>query len=80
MGRRIERMKLLSELKLLDQKEISILSQKARVNWLEHGDTNSKYYHSRIRWRRTNNKVKGIQLNGCWCEEPNRVKRGERVF
>jgi len=71
------RLHLLSELKLLLEKESSILNQKARVKWLEQGDKNSKYFHSRIRWRRSMNELKGVDMNGGRCEDP--IKFREEV-
>jgi len=52
---RVKTMDLLSQLRSLEEKDIAILKQKARVEWLENGDTNSKFYHSRLRWRTTKN-------------------------
>ena len=72
------RMKLLSELKLLLEKENSLLNQKVRVRWVKEGDTNSKYFHSRIRWRRSKNELKGVNLNGSWCVDPVKVKEEVR--
>jgi len=71
---KVTRMNLLSELKLLLHKESAILNQKARLKWIEQGDTNSKCFHSRIRWRRFTNELKGVELNGTWCEDPAKVK------
>lgn len=77
---RLLHMKLLSDLKLIYNKENSILYQKARVNWLEQGDTNSKYFHSRIRWRRIKNELKGVEIQGGWCEDPTKVKETVKEF
>ena len=52
---RVKRMDLLSQLRSLKEKDIAMLKQKARVEWLKSGDTNSKFYHSRLRWRTTKN-------------------------
>ena len=52
---RVDKMKVLSDLKLVKRKELSMLNQKARTNWLVHGDTNSKYFDDRIKWRRMKN-------------------------
>ena len=68
-------MNLLSEVKLLLHKESAILNQKTRLKWIEQGDTNSKYFHSRIRWRRVKNEIKGVELNRTWCEDLMKIKR-----
>ncbi|KAK7334866.1 hypothetical protein VNO80_26632 [Phaseolus coccineus] len=49
--------------------------QKARANWFKSGDTNSKFFHSVIRWRRLKNEVKGVEVDNQWCEEPEVVRR-----
>ncbi|XP_027915959.1 uncharacterized protein LOC114175387 [Vigna unguiculata] len=67
---KVSRMKLLRKLKLLLHKESALLNQKTRLKWIEEGDTNSKYFHSRIRWRRVTNELKGADVNGTWCEDP----------
>jgi len=46
------------------------------VNWLKHGDFNSKFVHSAIRWRRLKNEVKGVEVDSQWCEEPEVVSVG----
>ena len=74
----VRRTNLLSELRLLLHKESALLNQKARLKWIEQGDTNSKYFHSRIRWRRITNEFKGVDLNGLWCEDPEKVKQEVR--
>lgn len=46
-----------------------MLKQKVRVEWLAKGDTNSKFYRVRLRWRLLNNKIKGLPINGGeWSE------------
>ncbi|XP_074297150.1 uncharacterized protein LOC141627836 [Silene latifolia] len=44
----------------------SFLSQKAKADWLSHGDKNSKFFHSQIRARQVHNRVMSIHgLDGC---------------
>jgi len=62
----------------MDERENAMLKQKARVEWLAKGDSNSKFYHTRLRWRLLNNEIKGLLVNGEWCEEPQLVK--EEVY
>lgn len=71
---RANRVDLLSQLRSLEQKEISMLKQKARVEWLSGGDTNSKFYYSRLRWKRAKNDIVGLRINGNWCEDVPTVK------
>jgi len=69
-------MELMSQLKEIENKIDSLLCQKARSNWLKHGDSNSKFYHSSIKWRRIRNEVKWVEVGGQWCEDPE-VVRGQ---
>jgi len=71
----LRRMELLSQLRLVDNKLDSLSRQKARANWCKFGDMNSKFYHAAIRWRRLKNEVKGVEIGGQWCEEPEVVSR-----
>jgi len=71
---RVKRVDLLSQLSYLEEKELSMLKQKARMEWLRSGDTNSKFYHSRLRWRRAKCEIVGLRTDGVWCEDPIIVK------
>jgi len=51
-----------------------MLKQKSRAEWLKSGDTNSKFYHSMLRWMRARNDLVEICINGTWCEDPQHVK------
>jgi len=78
---KLRRMELVSQQRLVEKKLESLYRQKGRSNWFKYGDSNSKFYHSTIRWRRIKNEVKGVELNGQWCEEPDAVRREvKRVF
>jgi len=76
----LRRMELFSQLGLVDKKLDSIYRQKARVNWSKYGDTNSKFFHSAIRWRRLKNEVKGVEIDSQWCEEPEVVRREAKLL
>jgi len=71
---RVEIVELMSRLREIDSKIDSLISQKARMNWLKYGDSCTKFYHSSIRWRRLRNELKGDEVGGQWCEEPCRVR------
>ena len=77
-----ERRELLSQLQDINVRNESLLQQKSRALWLKQGDTNSKYFHASIKWRRLRNEIKGIQCHnsGNWVEEPNAVKEMVKEF
>ena len=50
--------------------------QKARIKWAIEGDENSKYFHSVIKKRRSNNMIRGLSVDGIWVEDPDDIKQG----
>jgi len=60
----------------------SLLQQKSRALWFKKGDSNSKYYHASIKWRRMGNEIKGIHCYNSdkWVEEPSMVKELVKEF
>jgi len=68
------RIQSLSQFNQLVRNEKSILAQTATCEWLRHGDSNSKIFHSTIKWRRMKNEIKGINIQGYWCEKTFKVK------
>jgi len=79
-GQNVQRLGLVSRLKETDRRIESLLSQKARTNWLKNGDYCTKFYHSSLRWRRLRNGVKGVEVGGQWCEEPCTVRGEAKKF
>ena len=57
----------------------SLLRQKARARWIKEGDCNSRYFHLMIAHRRKNY-IKGVRIDGDWCDEPHKVKEEVRNF
>jgi len=66
---RLERLELMSRLREIDSKIDSLISLKARMNWLKYGDSCTKFCHSSLRWKRLRNELKGVEVGGQWCEE-----------
>ena len=38
------------------------------------GDENSKFFHSYVKRRNNKCNLRGLMINGVWCEEPNIIK------
>jgi len=77
---KVLRVDLLSQLRNMDDREIAMTKQKARVEWLSSGDTNSNFFHSRLRWQRAKNGLASLTINGVWCEDPITVKSQVKNF
>lgn len=58
----------------------SILFQKSRDRWIKEGDSNTKYFHNVINWRRRVNELRGLLIQGNWVDEPTIVKREVKSF
>ncbi|XP_055962295.1 uncharacterized protein LOC130015681 [Mercurialis annua] len=55
---------------LLHEEEVR-WKQRARTDWLAHGDKNTRYFQLRATKRRARNQIKGLQDElGIWKEEP----------
>ena len=54
-----ERRELLSQLQAINERNESLLQQKSRALWIKQGDSNSKFFHASIKWRRMRNEIKG---------------------
>ena len=45
-------------------------AQRSRVNWIKHGDKNTKFFHLKVSQRRQRNLIQGIMdPQGNWLEE-----------
>jgi len=77
-----EEKELLSQLQVINMKIESILQQKSRALWIKQGDSNSKYFHATIKWRRMRNEIKGVHClsSDTWMEDPNTVKEMVKEF
>lgn len=57
------------------EKELSQqLKQKSRVKWALEGDENVAFFHGMVKGRLNGNSIKGLNINGCWTEEPQKLK------
>ena len=53
----------------------SMLRQKARLTWINSGDSNTKFFHQVIQRRRNKNSIKRIYRDSVWYESPKDIKR-----
>ncbi|GJU13333.1 putative ribonuclease H-like domain-containing protein [Tanacetum coccineum] len=51
----------------------NMLRQKTRVRWDVEGDENSKFFHSYVKRRNNKSNLRGLMINGVWCEDPNLI-------
>ncbi|XP_062005888.1 uncharacterized protein LOC133723072 [Rosa rugosa] len=50
--------------------EESLWKQKSRIQWLQEGDQNTKYFHAVAKGRGQQNKIQGVcDETGAWCED-----------
>ncbi|GLT59681.1 hypothetical protein SLA2020_324880 [Shorea laevis] len=61
-------------------KKSNLMFQKARQRWLKEGDSNSKYFHSCVARRRSQNSLSGIVQNGRWMDGVQEVKTAVKDF
>ncbi|KAH7833675.1 hypothetical protein Vadar_008660 [Vaccinium darrowii] len=56
-------------------KEELFWKQKARINWLQHGDNNTKFFHASVMQRRARNRISGVEnLSGEWVRDQDGVR------
>src|ERR1044072_5841509 len=58
----------------------SVFYQKSRSRWLKDGDSNSKYFHSIVNWKRRKNSIVGLVLDGSWVDDPGIIKSKVKEF
>lgn len=64
---------------LLKKKE-SLDAQKSRSRWIKQGDSNSRYFHNLMKFRKRKNGITGIHHHNSWLEDPPAVKEAIRSF
>lgn len=71
---RLER-ELREERRLILLQEEMLWLQKSRVNWLRHGDSNTKFFHTTALIRKHKNKIEAlVNSEGRWVEEKEQLK------
>ncbi|GJV91519.1 putative RNA-directed DNA polymerase, partial [Tanacetum coccineum] len=51
-----------------------MIKQKARSKWVLEGDENSKFFHACMRNNTRKTSLKGLLVDGRWCEDPTTLK------
>ncbi|KAJ9551745.1 hypothetical protein OSB04_015790 [Centaurea solstitialis] len=51
-----------------------MVCQKAKVKWMTEGDDNTKFFHAVMKNRERRNTFHGLEINGEWVDDPERVK------
>jgi hypothetical protein len=52
----------------------SLLKQKSRKKWVQEGDSNSRYFHESIKFRRRRNQLAALQEGEQWIQGVDEVK------
>ena len=67
---------ILNKISKWRRKEEVFWAQRAKVDFLKHGDSNSKWFHARAKVRYSNNYITGLeQEDGKWTENEGEVRR-----
>ncbi|KAL4312016.1 hypothetical protein GQ457_01G003630 [Hibiscus cannabinus] len=78
---KMETLKLKSELQKLWESEERHWHQRARVNWINYGDKNTKFFHATTIQRHRHNAVLKIKdESGRWIEEEKEIRREFQRF
>ncbi|XP_057808469.1 uncharacterized protein LOC131022945 [Salvia miltiorrhiza] len=76
----IRRNELRAKIFLKSKEKCSLLQQKAKVKWVKEGDLNTSFYHKAIVRRRKKNEIAGLDVGGCWIEDPKIIKENVKTF
>ena len=57
-----------------DKCKNDMINQKARSKWILEGDKNSKFFHACMRNNTRKTSLKGLLIDGRWCEDPTTIK------
>ncbi|XP_071718722.1 uncharacterized protein [Rutidosis leptorrhynchoides] len=58
-----------------DKVKSNMAKQKSRFKWLMDGDENTKFFHSFMKRRYSKRNLRGLNINGTWCEDPIDIKQ-----
>nr|GEZ08616.1 RNA-directed DNA polymerase, eukaryota [Tanacetum cinerariifolium]GEZ08954.1 RNA-directed DNA polymerase, eukaryota [Tanacetum cinerariifolium] len=69
-----KRIMLINDLYEINSKNLSELSQKAKIRWSIEGDENSKYFHGILNKWRSKLVIRGVLVDGDWISDPSKFK------
>lgn len=69
-----KKLEIFEELQRTYDARDSILRQKARIKWDTKGNTNSKFYHQYIQYKRCRTQIYGIWEGNKWISRPKEIK------
>lgn len=69
-----ERVEVLLKIRSIDKVFQDDIAQKNKNKWCLDGDENSALYHKTVNKKKHVNNIKGIDIEGTWTIEPQRVK------
>ncbi|GKV32708.1 hypothetical protein SLEP1_g41295 [Rubroshorea leprosula] len=75
-----ERQEGFQEMWAVMRKREAIWRQKARSNWVQLGDANTRFFHRMANGRRAQNSISGLMCDGRWVEEPTLVKKEVETY
>ncbi|KAJ9558371.1 LOW QUALITY PROTEIN: hypothetical protein OSB04_012985 [Centaurea solstitialis] len=59
----------------LEEKNLDLLRQKAKIKWIKDGDENTKLFHFASKLRERRNCIHGLNIEGDWVEELEVIKK-----
>ncbi|KAK8636045.1 hypothetical protein V6N13_004755 [Hibiscus sabdariffa] len=73
--------KLLTELETLLDHEEQLWKQKSRMDWIQFGDRNTKYFHVKAVTRHRRKKITMLKIDSDeWCDDQVRLREAASVF
>lgn len=56
----------------------SYLAQKARIDWIQQGDSNSRFFHNMVKHRQKKNQIDALKVGEEWIKEVREIKEEVR--
>lgn len=56
----------------------SFLAQKAKVDWIQQGDGNTRFFHNMVKYRERRNQIEMIKVGDSWVSDVGEIKEEVR--